>query len=109
MSEESEMQQVASMLRIQELSQEFDARTQERHLMGEKKYGAGTWLGIDTIEMAIEEVLDLANYIRFSYIKLRMLQDAVGADHTTATPQPGNELMGKDAMHKDGFISMRKR
>jgi hypothetical protein len=64
--------------RINSYSAEFDQKTQERHDEGEKKYGAGSWLGIDTLQHAMDEILDLANYARFSYIKLRMLQDKIG-------------------------------
>lgn len=105
---ELEMRRAASMLHIQELSNEFDDRCQKRHEMGEQKYGAGTWMNIDTLEMAIEEILDMANYIRFTYIKLRLIQEQFGADHSTASPQPGNEMMGKDAMAQGGFMSFRK-
>lgn len=88
---------------MQKYSDEFDARCQERHLMGEKKYGAGTWVNVDTLEMAIEEIIDLSNYARFSFIKLRMLQETLGTDKSTETPLPGNEMMGKDT-----FMSFRK-
>jgi hypothetical protein len=91
---------------INALSAEFDARCQERHEMGEQKYGAGTWLKIDTLEMAIEELIDLENYVRFTYVKMRLLQESLAkqatdiADKSTAKPIPGNEMMGKDAMTK---------
>jgi hypothetical protein len=94
----------AVVKQLQELSEEYDRRCQERHDMGEQKYGAGTWMGIDTIEMAIEEIVDLGNYVRFTFIKLRMLQQALDSDKSTASPQPGNEMMGKDA-----FVSSVRR
>jgi hypothetical protein len=93
--------------RINELSQEFDKRCLERHVLGEEKYGAGTWMGIDTLEMAIEEVIDLANYTRFTYIKLRLLQANMAefaADKSTARPIEGNETLGKDALIKGGLL-----
>lgn len=93
---------------IQALSDEFDKRCQARHEMGEEKYGAGTWLGIDSVEMAIEELIDLANYTRFAFIKYRLIQAQLGTDHSTAKSKPGNEMMGKDAMMRDGFMSFRK-
>lgn len=83
--------------KLQALSDEYDERCLQRHLMGEQKYGAGTWMGIDTIEMAIEEVIDMGNYLRFTFIKLRLLQEAVQADKSTAKPIEGNEMLGKDA------------
>lgn len=90
--------------KINGYSEEFDRRCQERHEMGEKKYGPGTWLTIDNLEMAIEEVIDLANYVRFTYVKLRMLQEnlptILAETGATARPIPGNEMMGKDALMK---------
>lgn len=82
-------------------SAEFDQKTQERHDEGERKYGAGSWLGIDTLQHAMDEILDLANYARFSYIKLRMLQDQLAnfqADASTKQEQEGyNGPLGKNA------------
>lgn len=102
-----ETAEMASLIeQLNAYNEEFDRRTFERHEMGEKKYGPGTWLTIDTLEMAIEEVIDLANYVRFTYVKLRMLQDSLAqqtdeiADKSTAKPIPGNEMMGKDALVK---------
>lgn len=92
-----ELKERVSVELLQKLSNEFDERCQERHDMGEKKYGAGTWLGVDTLEMAIEEVIDLSNYVRFSYVRLRLLQEALGTSKATETALPGMEMLGKDA------------
>lgn len=59
---------------IVDISDEFDQRTVERHAMGAEKYGPGKFLLVDTLEEAIDEILDLANYARYTFIKLRMLQ-----------------------------------
>jgi hypothetical protein len=59
---------------LAELSLEFDARTVERHKRGEEKYGNFKWLGTDLIEELCQELLDTANYARYHFIKLRMLQ-----------------------------------
>jgi len=85
------------------LSNEFDQRCFERHEMGQKKYGPNTFLNVDSIEMAIEELIDLENYVRYTFIKLRMLQaqlPTVLADGSTARPIQGNEMMGKDALKR---------
>lgn len=58
----------------QRLSEEFDRMCQERHLMGAKKYGPVKFLRVDSLEEAAEEVVDLANYARYTFIKLRLLQ-----------------------------------
>lgn len=89
---------------IQGYSDEFDKRCQERHDMGEKKYGAGTWMTVDTLEMAIEEIIDLANYARFSFVRLRAMQELLGTDKSTEKPLEGMAMLGKDA-----FISSQQR
>lgn len=100
---------------LAELSSEFDAACQQRHVMGEEKYGPGTWLGIDTFEAALDELVDLANYIRFTYIKIRLLQEALDGDGSTPTPLPGNERMGKESQvptqseNVHGFVSLSQR
>lgn len=81
--------------RIQELSYEFDDLCQARHDMGSVKYGGDTWLTIDTLEHALAEIVDMGNYIRYTYIKLRLLQEHLGGDGSIAELVPGNEMMGK--------------
>lgn len=97
---------------LQELSDEYDKRCHERHVMGEEKYGPGTWLDIDTLEAAIDEIIDLGNYIRFTFIKLRLLQESLDTDKSKPSAKPGNERMGKEAqvpvMGDSGFISFRR-
>lgn len=65
--------------------------------MGAQKYGEGTWLNVDTLESCIEELIDMANYIRYTYLKLRLMQEGLGTDKTTNTPIAGKEMLGKDA------------
>lgn len=55
-------------------SEDFDRTCDERHAMGAERYGPGKFLTVDTLEEAMQEVVDLANYARYTYIKLRMLQ-----------------------------------
>jgi hypothetical protein len=89
--------------KLNKYGQEFDERTFERHEMGAQKYGPIAFLDVDSLEMAIEEVLDLSNYVRYTYIKLRMLQDnlpTILADKSTNAPLPGMEMLGKDALQK---------
>jgi hypothetical protein len=56
---------------------DFLQMTHERYIMGEKKYGPVNFMTVDSIEMALEEVADLANYARFTWIKLRLLQQSL--------------------------------
>lgn len=51
----------------------FDALTYARHQEGQKEYGTFTFLERNTIEMAMEELADCANYIRYTFVKLHIL------------------------------------
>jgi hypothetical protein len=59
---------------ISHLSSRFDEVTQHRHMFGQEKYGPVKFLEIDSFEMALEELADLANYVRYSWIKLKLIQ-----------------------------------
>jgi|SRR5690349_7536687 len=59
---------------VQDWSDEFDERCRERHELGAAKYGPTKFILVDTLEEAIQEVVDLANYARYTYIKLRATQ-----------------------------------
>jgi len=81
-----------------DLSSEFDVRCEERHALGQEKYGAGAFLMADTMEMALEEILDLANYARYTYIRVRLLQESIRAQ-VAANQQPSAQ---------QGFISNKE-
>lgn len=83
------------------LNSEFDDLCQARHDMGAEKYGPVNFLRIDSMEMAIEEVLDLSNYARYTYIKLRMLQEYVKEVATAV----GEDINVHDVLGKEGFMS----
>jgi len=44
---------------------------------GAEKYGPAKFLEVDTLQEAMDEVLDLANYARMTYIKLFLLQESL--------------------------------
>lgn len=54
---------------------QFEAQRAERLAMGEEEYGEYNFLSANVIEMAKEEVIDLANYAQFIYYKLCMLEE----------------------------------
>src|ERR1700746_259191 len=65
--------------------------------LGEDKYGPLKFLEVDTIEEAMNEALDLANYARFIYITLYLPQRAT------------NRLEAKDPRTANkGFISFKE-
>lgn len=65
---------------IKQASQDFDKLTQERHQVGQKEYGEFTFLGNDVIRMMQEELADTANYARYHFIKLAIIQGMMLAD-----------------------------
>jgi hypothetical protein len=74
------------------LLEEYNQSAAKRHEMGSRKYGENTFLTIDTIQHAIDEVLDLGNYAKYTYVKLRLLQmgllENVHADGSVAVGKP---------------------
>lgn len=58
---------------LQKLSDEFDAVLQQRHIMGQEKYGPVKFLEVNSLEEAMAEVADLANYARYTWIKLALM------------------------------------
>lgn len=58
---------------VQEATAEFFQRMQERHEMGQEKYGPVKFVEANTLNEAEEEVIDMANYAMYTYIKLRLL------------------------------------
>lgn len=87
---------------VNKLSEDFDRECNERHAMGQEKYGPAKFLEIDSIRAAIEEVVDMSNYARYNYIKLRLIEMYV------AKELGGNELKlgfdkAREEFRKDGF------
>jgi hypothetical protein len=82
---------------IKDLLQEASLAAERRHVMGSAKYGDNTFLTIDTIQHAIDEVLDQINYGMYTYVKLRLLQmglvSNVQADGSIATGKPEGEYL----------------
>jgi hypothetical protein len=78
------------------ISEQFDLDCSTRHEMGAKKYGAGKFLIVDTIQEALDEVVDLANYARYTYIKLALLQAAIAQQVPEGGPVSSGFLTSKD-------------
>lgn len=55
----------------------FDQMCQARHDTGRTKYGIFTFLEMPTLEMALEELADLANYARYTFIKVVLLRQSI--------------------------------
>jgi hypothetical protein len=63
---------------VQELSLLFDSLCQERHLQGESEYGHLTFLENNTIAMLLEELIDAANYARYTFISIVLAAQRAG-------------------------------
>jgi hypothetical protein len=97
--------------KLQQFDADFDQQTFDRRVMGEEKYGPYTWLNVDTLQHAIDEVLDLGNYARFTYIKLRLLQEQLvelTEKGIIANALPGKEQLGKNQLGKDAIFNPMK-
>jgi hypothetical protein len=58
---------------IAKLGEAFEQECIDRHAMGAKKYGPVKFLTVDSFQEAMMELADLANYARYSWIKLALL------------------------------------
>lgn len=93
---------------LNRLLRECAAEAESRYEAGQKKYGPNKYLEIDTLQHAIDEVLDLFNYARFTYVKLRLVQDGLAnkiqANGEVAYPI-GPEMPGKpDVVSEATFL-----
>lgn len=76
---------------INSFGTEFDQMCEQRHNMGAQKYGAGKFLTVDTMEEALFELVDLSNYAKYTYVRIRLLQERLkqlGAPEFSKTLDP---------------------
>jgi hypothetical protein len=66
---------------ITEANAAFSEMSQERHNMGAEKYGAFKFLGANTLEEAMFELVDLGNYARYTFIKLYLMNLQISAKY----------------------------
>jgi len=62
---------------VDEASALFDRMCVERHMMGEVKYGPIKFMEVNTLVEAGEEVVDLANYARYTFIRLFIINKQI--------------------------------
>jgi hypothetical protein len=87
---------------FQEFSNAFDTLTQQRHEAGAEEYGHLTFIGNDVIRMMAEELADTANYCRYQFIKLMMLQELL-EDELSAKGLDGEVKLGGQKAAFQGF------
>lgn len=59
---------------IQKLSDTFDEQCQDKHDMGALKYGPVKFHRANTIDEAMQELVDFNNYMRYTWIKMALLK-----------------------------------
>jgi hypothetical protein len=59
--------------------------------VGQERYGDKAFLGIDQIDMAMDELVDFANYAAMMYVKLGIIRDWLVAHNVPV----GRKLDGK--------------
>jgi hypothetical protein len=95
---------------IQHLSDMFDAECQARHEMGAEKYGPVKFMTVNSIEEAMAEIVDLANYARYTYIKLALLATSGPVASLIGPTNFSNVVGGPTAqVSPDGFFSTSRR
>ena len=57
------------------MNEEFFTLCQQRHEQGAKEYGPLNFLKVDLPEFIYEEMADIANYARFLFIRVRLLEE----------------------------------
>jgi hypothetical protein len=71
---------------------------EERHEMGQQKYGAIKFMEVNTLKEAMEEVVDLGNYAMYTFLKLYVLNQQL----QKLLPEEGHEPLGAAAFMKSG-------
>lgn len=76
--DENELGEAKAMIElVNSAGASFEQLCVERHEMGQKEYGAFTFLENDVVRMMIEELADTVNYCRYQAVKLMLLQEAL--------------------------------
>lgn len=75
--QQTETETVEFVNLINHFGREFEDLCVARHDEGQVKYGKFTFLGNDIVRMMAEELADVANYARYQYVKLMLLQKAL--------------------------------
>lgn len=95
---------------IQEANAKFELHCRTRHEMGAEKYGDSTYLDKDTLAMMQDELIDMANYARYSFIKLELMREGImdWSGNEVGIPLPGKEMMGKNAVFQPVIPKQRQ-
>jgi hypothetical protein len=87
-------------LAIQQITNQYFAEMQKRHDAGQEKYGPVGFTHADTLEKAMQELVDLGNYAMYTYIKCALLSEDISRLATSAVDELGVPSFRPS---KDGF------
>jgi hypothetical protein len=82
---------------VDEANATFDQMCVARHEMGQLKYGPVKFMDVNTLKEASEEIIDLANYARYTFIKLYILNQQI--DKLT---EEAPDLLGPNSFMANG-------
>jgi len=81
-----------------EASEVFFNMMQERHVMGEEKYGPIKFMEVNTLEEALEELADFGNYVMYTFMKVYVLNLQL----KKLLSKEGHEPLGAASFMKSG-------
>lgn len=53
----------------------FEVALVDKMAVGAERYGARAYLGVDQLDMAMDELVDFGNYVKMMYVKLGLIRD----------------------------------
>jgi hypothetical protein len=82
---------------LDEANAAYDEMCRSRHAKGQEVYGPLKFMEVNTLEQAMEEIADMANYARYTWLKLWFLNQQVDKVEVQSL-----HLMGSAAFMKSG-------
>jgi hypothetical protein len=81
---------------LEKLNLEFFELCEQRHNTGADEYGPLKFLEVDLPEFIYEELADFANYARFLYIRVRILEEVANERGIDLSSAFAGEVRGDD-------------
>lgn len=81
---------------LERLNQEFFDLCEERHNKGADEYGPLNFLNVDLPAFIYEEIADIANYARFLFIRVRLLEEIASERGIDLSAALTGEVRDKD-------------
>jgi hypothetical protein len=81
---------------VEEANQHLDREMIRKEGVGAQRYGEMAFLGNPTLEMAMDEITDLINYARFTYVKLFIMNKMLRGMNEQRPPTREGFIATKD-------------